>query len=196
VKDVGSGLTLVLLPAVGRFQRAKKCGRLGFNGSLEERMNERRIHQIFEISVLLKGAHALIECIGGLALTFVSTNTIRGLVNALTQEELIEDPNDFVAGHLLSLAQNFTVSTQRFYAFYLLSHGLIKVFLVVGLLKKKLWKANLRAALPPLPDSDPTRSLFPPFHSLTPNAAALSSWRHVIRCPRCTPFASFPRPAA
>ena len=47
-------------------------------------MNERRVHQIFEISVLLKGAHAVIECIGGLALTFVSTSTIRGLVNALT----------------------------------------------------------------------------------------------------------------
>src|ERR1700736_4241687 len=102
-------------------------------------MNERSVHQIFEISVLLKGAHALIECIGGLALALVSTSTIRGLVNALTQEELIEDPNDFVAGHLLSLAQNFTGSTQHFYAFYLLSHGLIKVFLVVGLLRNKLW---------------------------------------------------------
>jgi len=117
----------------------KKCGRSQPYWFIEEPMNERRVHQIFEISVLLKGAHALIECIGGLALTFVSTSTIRGLVNALTQEELIEDPNDFVAGHLLSLAQNFTVSTQRFYAFYLLSHGLIKVFLVVGLLRNKLW---------------------------------------------------------
>jgi uncharacterized membrane protein len=102
-------------------------------------MNERRIHQIFEISVLLKGAHALIECIGGLVLAFVSTNAITSLVNALTQDELIEDPKDFVAAHLLSLAQNFTVSTQHFYAFYLLSHGFIKVFLVIGLLRNKLW---------------------------------------------------------
>jgi uncharacterized membrane protein len=39
----------------------------------------------------------------------------------------------------LSLAQNFTVSTQRFYAFYLLSHGFIRVFLVVGLLRNKPW---------------------------------------------------------
>src|SRR6266568_9460961 len=62
------------------------------NVSLEECMNERRIHQIFEVSVLLKGAHALIECIGGLVLTFVSTRTITSLVNSLTQEELIEDP--------------------------------------------------------------------------------------------------------
>ncbi len=102
-------------------------------------MNERRVHQIFEISILLKGAHALIECIGGLALAFVGTSAITRLVNALTQEELLEDPNDFVATHLLSLAQNFTVSTQRFYAFYLLSHGVIKAFLVIGLLRNKLW---------------------------------------------------------
>jgi len=102
-------------------------------------MNERRVHQIFKISVLLKGAHALVECIGGLVLTFVSTSAITSLINTLTQEELIEDPNDFVAAHLLSLAQNFTVSTQRFYAFYLLSHGVIKVLLVVGLLRNKLW---------------------------------------------------------
>jgi uncharacterized membrane protein len=102
-------------------------------------MNERRVHQIFEISVLLKGVHALVECIGGLVLTFVSTSAITSLVNTLTQEELIEDPNDFVAAHLLSLAQNFTVSAQRFYAFYLISHGVIKVFLVAGLLSNRVW---------------------------------------------------------
>ena len=102
-------------------------------------MNERRVHQIFEISLLLKGAHALIECIGGLALALVSTSTITALVNTLTQEELVEDPNDFVATHLLGAAQKFDVSTQRFYAFYLLSHGVIKAFLVIGLLRNKLW---------------------------------------------------------
>jgi uncharacterized membrane protein len=31
-------------------------------------MNERRIHQIFEVNILLKGAEPLIECIGGLVL--------------------------------------------------------------------------------------------------------------------------------
>jgi uncharacterized membrane protein len=106
-------------------------------------MNERRIHQIFEISVLLKGAHALIECIGGLALALISTSRIAVLVNALTQEELIEDPHDLVATHLLAFAQNFSASSKDFYAFYLLSHGLIKVFLVIGLLKNKLWSYPL-----------------------------------------------------
>ncbi len=102
-------------------------------------MNEKRIHQIFEISVLLKGAHALIECIGGVALAVVSTDTIRGLVNSATQDELIEDPKDFLASHLLAFAHDFTVSTQNFYAFYLLSHGVVKLALVIGLLRNKLW---------------------------------------------------------
>jgi uncharacterized membrane protein len=102
-------------------------------------MDERNIHKVFEISVWLKGAHALIESIAGFALYLVSTATIISWVNFLTQEELIHDPNDFIATHLHDFAQTFSVSTQAFYAFYLLSHGLIKILLVVGLLRGKLW---------------------------------------------------------
>jgi uncharacterized membrane protein len=102
-------------------------------------VNERRIRQIFDISLLLKGLHALVETAGGIALYLVSTNTIVALVNAATQEELIEDPNDFVATHLLSMAQHFSVATKSFYAFYLFGHGLIKVWLVVGLFRNRLW---------------------------------------------------------
>jgi uncharacterized membrane protein len=102
-------------------------------------MDEHRIRQIFQISVLLKGAHAAIECIGGMALALISTATIASWVSALTQDELIEDPNDFLATHLLAWAQGFSVETKHFYAFYLLSHGLVKLLLVVGLLRNKLW---------------------------------------------------------
>lgn len=55
-------------------------------------MNEHRVHQIFEVSLLLKGAHALVECVGAVVLAFVSTNAIVSLANSLTQEELVEDP--------------------------------------------------------------------------------------------------------
>ena len=37
------------------------------------------------------------------------------------------------------MAHNFSVQTQHFYAFYLSSHGVVKVALVVGLLREKLW---------------------------------------------------------
>lgn len=102
-------------------------------------MNERRIHQIFEVSILLKGVHALIECAGGIALALVSTQTIVDLVNWFTQDELVEDPKDFVATHLLAWAQDFSVQTEHFYAFYLLSHGVVKLFLIAGLVRNRLW---------------------------------------------------------
>lgn len=102
-------------------------------------LSERRIHQIFRVSVLLKGVHALLECVGGIALALISTDAIVAFVNRLTQEDLIEDRNDFVATHLLTFAQNFSVETEHFYAFYLLSHGLVKLALLIGLLRGKLW---------------------------------------------------------
>jgi len=104
-----------------------------------KRIDEHRIHQIFKVSLWLKGAHALIECIGGILLYVVTTDTIASWVNALTAEELIEDPNDFIAGHLSRMASHFSIASKEFYAFYLLSHGLIKLALVVGLLRGKLW---------------------------------------------------------
>ncbi|WP_352755634.1 DUF2127 domain-containing protein [Mesorhizobium sp. M0482] len=102
-------------------------------------IDERRIHQIFELSVWLKGLHALIECVGGILLYVVTTDAIASWVNTFTQEELIEDPNDFIAGYLSQMASHFSVASKEFYAFYLLSHGLIKLLLVVGLLRGKLW---------------------------------------------------------
>jgi uncharacterized membrane protein len=102
-------------------------------------VDERRIHQIFEVSVWLKGAHALLECIGGILLYIVTTDAIASWVNTLTQEELIEDPGDFIAGHLSQMASQLSIASKEFYAFYLLSHGLIKLALVAGLLRGKLW---------------------------------------------------------
>jgi uncharacterized membrane protein len=102
-------------------------------------MKEQSIHRIFEISILLKGAHALIEVIGAVALYLVSTDTVAKLVKLATQEELIEDPNDYIATLLLAMAQNFSVASKSFYALYLFSHGMIKVLLVIGLLRGRLW---------------------------------------------------------
>jgi len=102
-------------------------------------MNEQRIHQIFTVSVLLKGAHALLECVSGVALALVNPESIRDFVSTITLHELVEKPDDFIATHLLRWAAEFDVSTQHFYAFYLFSHGIVKVFLVIGLLRRQLW---------------------------------------------------------
>lgn len=102
-------------------------------------MKERRIHQIFEVSILLKGAHALVECVGGVMLAVISTRAIADFVGRLTLGELQEDPRDLIAMRLAEWAQGFSVETQHFYAFYLFSHGVVKLLLVIGLLREKLW---------------------------------------------------------
>ena len=40
---------------------------------------------------------------------------------------------------MLQFAQTFSVAEHNFYAFYLLSHGIIKRVLVIGLLRERLW---------------------------------------------------------
>jgi uncharacterized membrane protein len=87
-------------------------------------LNEQRIHRVFQIGVLLKGAHALIECIGGAVLFLVSANAIARRVNSFTQEELIEDPGDLLATRPSDLAQHFSVGSKQFCGFYLVSHAL------------------------------------------------------------------------
>jgi uncharacterized membrane protein len=102
-------------------------------------MQEKRIHQIFAVSVSLKGLHALFEVVAGIALYLTSTATIVGWISDWSNGEIAEERHDWIASHLLQFAEGFSVEKHHFYAFYLLSHGLVKGVLVVGLLKEKLW---------------------------------------------------------
>ncbi len=60
------------------------------------------------------------------------------IVRALVANELIDDPNDFLATHLYGYVTHFSAQAEFYSALYLLSHGIIKVVLVVGLLRRYL----------------------------------------------------------
>ena len=96
-------------------------------------------HRWFEVGILLKGVNGLLEVGGGVFLFFVRPETVRHIITAVTFQELSEDPNDIVANYLMNIARNFSIHTKVFGTIYLLSHGLIKIFLVVSLWKRKLW---------------------------------------------------------
>jgi uncharacterized membrane protein len=95
--------------------------------------------RLFRISVALKGLHAVLEIIGGIALWVVSQGFILRAIELLTQDEIAEDPRDLFANYLLDAARHLSLSSQHFAAYYLLSHGVTKAFLVGALLKSKLW---------------------------------------------------------
>ncbi len=100
-------------------------------------MQEKNIRLIFIISVMLKGISATLEIIGGILFFF--TGAITSLVHFLVQGELAEDPADRIANFLQQYIPYLAQHSQLFTAFYLLSHGVVKIFLVVGLLRNKLW---------------------------------------------------------
>jgi uncharacterized membrane protein len=100
---------------------------------------EKYLHRFFEISLVLKAIFAGGEMLAALGAFFVTPSFLSRLIAAITRAELTEDPRDLAANYLVHLAQHLSVSTQRFMALYLLSHGAIKLWLIVGLLRERLW---------------------------------------------------------
>jgi uncharacterized membrane protein len=102
-------------------------------------LKEKTIHLAFEVSLVCKAVFAVAEILAGIGTYFVTREFVFRVVERATQEELLEDPRDFIATHLFAWAQHFSLSTRNFTALYLLSHGIAKLWLIVGLLRNRLW---------------------------------------------------------
>src|SRR5207245_8840718 len=101
---------------------------------------ERKIeHAFFLLSVWSKGVAGLLETIGGLLLLFIPHTGLNALVVFLTAPELAEDPTDRIATLLQRMVHELSADTKLFASGYLIVHGIIKVFLVAGLLRRRLW---------------------------------------------------------
>jgi uncharacterized membrane protein len=98
---------------------------------------EENIHRAFVVILILKACNALLEIIGGIL--FLFSGAISSIILFLTNIELIEDPTDFLANYAQHVLPYFSLHAQLFGAFYLLSHGVVKIFLVVAILRGKLW---------------------------------------------------------
>jgi uncharacterized membrane protein len=97
------------------------------------------LDRTFKISVALKGLDGVLEIVGGVVLLFVAPATVQAWAQSLTAHELAQDPHDFIARHLLHSASQLSRGTTLFAAVYLLSHGIVKVVLVVAVLRRQLW---------------------------------------------------------
>ena len=96
-------------------------------------------HTFFHISVWIKGLAGVVETIGGFLVLFVTQKLLDSFILFLTAPEIAEDSSDWVANYLSSAVQRFSEDTKYFASIYLIVHGLIKIFLVAGLLRNKLW---------------------------------------------------------
>ena len=92
-------------------------------------MLQHRLHELFIVSIVLKGLHALVELVGGIALYLFSTDAI---ASWLWEASECHD-------WLSRFAATFSHKEHAFYAFYLVSHGIINGLIVGGLLLRKIW---------------------------------------------------------
>jgi len=109
---------------------------MAMTSEMRHERTEQGIHDAYLLSIWLKGAFALAETALGLMLLY--TRSIVDFILELINNELIEDPNDFIATHFHNVF-NPTPEAQVFGGLYLVSHGVVKLFLVAGLLRNKLW---------------------------------------------------------
>lgn len=111
-------------------------------------LKEKKIFHIsFEIALLFKGINGVLEIIGGVLLFFLTPDRVNKLILFLTQPELLEDPKNIAANWFFKLGNEFSVSSQNFGIFYLLSHGILKLILIVLLWRKKLWAYPLSISI-------------------------------------------------
>ena len=95
-------------------------------------------HWLFELGVVIKGIDGVLEIIGGLLLSLISTRSINAFLIFLTQHELSQDRDDVISNMLIHFVSGH-IGSKTFGAIFLLSHGILKVFLVYNLLRERLW---------------------------------------------------------
>lgn len=93
----------------------------------------------FDVGLLIKGIDALTEIIGGIALIFLTPDRLNTLITLISKGELSEDPTDFVMNYLVTFGHSFSVNSWQFVMFYLLSHGIAKMVVILMLWKRKPW---------------------------------------------------------
>ena len=98
-----------------------------------------RFDTVFRISVILKGLDAVLEIIGGVLLLFVSRSNITHFVAWLTRSTLAHNPHNYIATHLNHSAEHLAADSTLIGAIYLLSHGIIKLFVIINVLRDKYW---------------------------------------------------------
>lgn len=103
------------------------------------KLREAVVRKVFDVLVVLKGIDGLLESLGGALLFAVSGAWLMRFAAWITASELTEDPKDLIANGIVHLANSLSADAKTFVAVYLLAHGIVKIFLVVNLLRNRLW---------------------------------------------------------
>lgn len=96
------------------------------------------LHDSFRVGIVLKGIDGLMETAGAALVWLVQPTAAEQAVRSFFRHELAVDPHDLLARLLITASHEFAGA--RWYAsIFLLSHGLMKLVLVVALWWNQRW---------------------------------------------------------
>ena len=97
------------------------------------------LHQLFEISVVLKGVYGALEIALGTIILFFNRHLVTHFLLYFVQGEIDENPHDWIVNQILHLSNQITPSSELFMGIYFLFYGVVKITLVTGLLLNRAW---------------------------------------------------------
>ena len=96
-------------------------------------------HNLFMISILLKGLFAVLETLAGFILLVSPHDYLAQFVHFMFRNRLLADPSDPFATFAMHQLQDFDLTRHTFVSIYLTLHGLVKMGVVAGLYSERLW---------------------------------------------------------
>jgi uncharacterized membrane protein len=106
---------------------------------MKAKLERKIIDRAFEVGVILKTITAIGEIVTSFLAFFLTERFITHIAVFLLQGQLADDPNDPVAHYILRTVYTFSSGPRAFAFFYLFLHGIVKLFLMIGLLRGKIW---------------------------------------------------------
>ena len=101
-------------------------------------LGSRRTELVFKAALLVKGVDGAAELIAAVALLVVSKATVQRLVADVLSRDLLGPPDDSLARHFVASTAEFASGNRTFAVVYLGLHGVVKLALVAGLVRRWL----------------------------------------------------------
>lgn len=102
-------------------------------------LSEKAYRLLFWIGISTKGFIGICELILGVMFYYLSYAQLSNIAFFLTGDELSESSRDIFWRYATHALDGFNGTSQTIWAFIFLSHGLIKIALAIGLIKKVRW---------------------------------------------------------
>lgn len=97
------------------------------------------LDKAYEIGLFVKAIDGTIELISGILVLVLSPSFILSTTHSLVDSTLRANLHSFIGLHILHSGQKLAEGHKLFAALFLLTHGLVKIVLVVYLLMNKIW---------------------------------------------------------